>query len=1524
MSSNGSNKNANYWEKNFTELFDFHEEFGHCNVREARRMTTKHAELAKWVSFQRLRKSKPNRYSPLTNEQLELLNSIHFIWKLDKNEKDWEDNFQKIRRGISPQHDSELQKWISRQRELHQKNNLRKDRVVRLQEIGFQFCSAGVTTARRTNRKSVAGRPNQNSIADISFGNESNSAPPTDFYKWLSMHTLLKKFHSVHGHSHVTIKDDPALYQWTDQQRKFRDLLESNQLKMLNDIGFRWELMQDPSNDSSANMTRDGSANTRKSSKKAAATVKNAASAKNINNNNEIQDEKQDSDDDDDDNLEENSSDLTDNSTIDTGDEMEAPEYDLGAKLRKHCEEKGWLMGEIISWDGKFYRVRYEDGDDEQVSAEEMDDVVLNPNVSKVRVGTRVAVYWQGDECFYPATVKKRRYGHTEGFYLRYDDEIEEWVDLRSWTFHFVTNEPGASSPVVVTEASKIKPAKAPKKRRITTNKSKEELSAAEILAGLSDDVNSDDMRSTNDNDEQISSRGDNRKPTLELYDDLESFHMTKRRKKMPPTRSLNKESDAAAKSVRHKIQSAMLKEAVVKKRGRSSRRVASRSSSIGESSRTPAEGTPVLDKESRIASRRKPFTTAFKSAAKPAFRRKQKEEDSGSEHTPKMANDGNGINGSSQSARRPLQLDKTSPLNPGKKEDLEKKETKSKSEEVAKKASPKCEESLDSKENPTKKRLKKKPSKATLGRGEKSEAKDEEVKGTRSRRALIFDETEGTRTTRSRSDTSLEAAATAEDSPKTRKRPERNHQREKQNGNEQEEVKTPSKEPIKSVETKEDSRRRRESQKEGPEFQKKIDDVETRSSRTRRGSKSKIDETAEKIAKENNKIARRASPKNENYPGDKNSEDILAHSRSSRSRRGSGNIESAVVLARRTVQQEAEDTGNKEKGVSEENLRSTESKPKVRRSSRGHVSATELEQAIREADISPKTTRLGKTESNDAQAAKSKTRRRIVDDDDDEKEVSKILSDKPTKSTRRAKRTEESDEVVESPRTTRSSKSELNQVISMKAKKRRKISDHGDEGSVSEVQNPGKSSKTTKSSEVIKTAKKKRNSLSLEGTADNLALNPSLEEVIVGTKVAIFWPLERRSFEGIVTKKRLGKFYIAYDDGDTEWVTLAEERFRIKRQPEPASGSESKHPATSKPQSLSKKEAKSAPTATPEKTPKKLNRVPKKVDSTLSIEEKPQKKEKAARSGRSDLRSRDNRDTVPRLDKNVGKMNSSKRSLHDDKKSHNESGDTKATTGPGVGSRVAIFWENDRQYYEGVISKERTGRKRNFFVEYDDGDTEWVNLAFEKFYLVDGTSKTAKPRLKTNKQKKQKRERPPSSSDDESIVNVGNELPAIKPNWFSKNTKKEPPKVVEHKTETTGNDNKRGNSGETEIEIGTRVAGSWPGDKEFYKGVITRKNKGKGRRFYVKYDDGDEDWVDFLNTEFYVIPSTTLPKENVGDTRKLTTGSRISIWWPDEREYFNATVKEISHMKSHPYYVLYDDGDKEWVDLSEKKFRLV
>jgi hypothetical protein len=79
-----------------------------------------------------------------------------------------------------------------------------------------------------------------------------------------------------------------------------------------------------------------------------------------------------------------------------------------------------------------------------------------NPDLSSVKIGSKIAVYWSGDMCYYGGEVTKYKLGENgekTSFCVDYDDGQDEWTDLRKQPFMMQSyqdddNDSLASSPI--------------------------------------------------------------------------------------------------------------------------------------------------------------------------------------------------------------------------------------------------------------------------------------------------------------------------------------------------------------------------------------------------------------------------------------------------------------------------------------------------------------------------------------------------------------------------------------------------------------------------------------------------------------------------------------------------------------------------------------------------------------------------------------------------------------------------------------------------------------------------------------------------------------------------------------------------------------------------------------------------------------------------------------------------------------------------------------------------------------------
>ncbi|CAJ1911128.1 unnamed protein product [Cylindrotheca closterium] len=142
------------------------------------------------------------------------------------------------------------------------------------------------------------------------------------------------------------------------------------------------------------------------------------------------------------------------------------------------------------------------------------------------------------------------------------------------------------------------------------------------------------------------------------------------------------------------------------------------------------------------------------------------------------------------------------------------------------------------------------------------------------------------------------------------------------------------------------------------------------------------------------------------------------------------------------------------------------------------------------------------------------------------------------------------------------------------------------------------------------------------------------------------------------------------------------------------------------------------------------------------------------------------------------------------------------------------------------------------------------------------------------------------------------------------------------------------GGTTNTILEIGTRISCFWPDDEQWYKGTVAKQLDGD--RFWIKYDDGDEEEINIKKDKWKTSnhPEEEEIKANDGRMErskqaridKLELGSRIAVYFPHEEEYYAGTITEIKVTPkcSSPHRINYDDGDEELTDLRQRKFKLI
>lgn len=97
-----------------------------------------------------------------------------------------------------------------------------------------------------------------------------------------------------------------------------------------------------------------------------------------------------------------------------------------------------------------------------------------------------------------------------------------------------------------------------------------------------------------------------------------------------------------------------------------------------------------------------------------------------------------------------------------------------------------------------------------------------------------------------------------------------------------------------------------------------------------------------------------------------------------------------------------------------------------------------------------------------------------------------------------------------------------------------------------------------------------------------------------------------------------------------------------------------------------------------------------------------------------------------------------------------------------------------------------------------------------------------------------------------------------------------------------------------------------------WFVGKITSFN---GTFYTVLYSDGDsEEYYEQNLAEIVLSPKLAA----------IDIDTEISLQWPSNNNYYKATVILERNNKEDNFCVLYENGDYEWVDLRERKFRLI
>ncbi|MCX6981027.1 MAG: Helicase associated domain protein [Verrucomicrobia bacterium] len=264
------------WAEKYSELEQYKAVHGNCNVPQ---LFPANRSLAAWVAGQRQARN-ADRLKP---ERLKQLEAIGFVW--DPRTALWDAMFASLAEYIQKFGDCnvpviypknpQLLKWLSVQRTFRKQQRLSKDRISRLNEIGFTWdpvdfaweamfsalseyremfgdCNVPIRWSANTQlarwvanlrgRRGKLTDDQANRLGEIGFiWNPFEVA-------WDEMFKALQEYRQINGHCNVPTKypDNQKFASWVTGQRAKQSKLTKERSDRLDSIGFQWKMKTGP------------------------------------------------------------------------------------------------------------------------------------------------------------------------------------------------------------------------------------------------------------------------------------------------------------------------------------------------------------------------------------------------------------------------------------------------------------------------------------------------------------------------------------------------------------------------------------------------------------------------------------------------------------------------------------------------------------------------------------------------------------------------------------------------------------------------------------------------------------------------------------------------------------------------------------------------------------------------------------------------------------------------------------------------------------------------------------------------------------------------------------------------------------------------------------------------------------------------------------------------------------------------------------------------------------------------------
>ena len=366
------------------------------------------------------------------------------------------------------------------------------------------------------------------------------------------------------------------------------------------------------------------------------------------------------------------------------------------------------------------------------------------------------------------------------------------------------------------------------------------------------------------------------------------------------------------------------------------------------------------------------------------------------------------------------------------------------------------------------------------------------------------------------------------------------------------------------------------------------------------------------------------------------------------------------------------------------------------------------------------------------------------------------------------------------------------------------------------------------------------------------------VQRVTVGTRVAVFWAGDREYFAGTISGMRTlfhkKPFFLSYDDGDDEWLDLADHEFHILERNDPDNKNFDTHSVRGKdafeefvlgqlntPEHVMETDDSDSggaddEDADDEATPSVAEEKPREKASSAESEEP--RRRKSSPWSRQSIDSASRGVTSPKpmkgLFEDTDDSGEENEFEPDGSPSSLQVIEVPKTDGLKVGIRVGVWWDDDETYYNGTLARVLKGNKKPHYVEYDDGESEWINLATMTYRILtekavkDGRRKATDDRRKVVDKKRRRDEDGDEQKSPDAAVRADRSKAAGKKRSRDEGTDEQAPPDAKRRKK---------------LKIGQRVGIWWDGDGKFYKGRITREREGK-KSYYVHYDDDEGEWI--------------------------------------------------------------------------------